>query len=85
MGILYGTSNCILIKPRLTRKLSELEIDSDKDWQGFGITNVKELAASMTKGDILFFDGVKLVKLSPGPIGTMLTAHDFENDLTWSY
>jgi len=85
MGILYGTSNCILIKPRPARKLSELEIDSDKDWLGFGITNVKELAASMTKGDILFFDGVKLVKLSPGPIGTMLTTHGFGSEPTWSY
>lgn len=85
MGILYGISSCILIKPKVAKKLSELEIDADKDWNGFGITNVKELAASMTKGDTLFFDGVKLGKLSPGPIGTMLTTHDLGNDPTWSY
>lgn len=85
MGILYGISNCILIKPRAAKKLSELEIDTDKDWGGFGITNVKELAASMARGDILFFDGARLAKLAPDSIGTMLTTHDFGNDPTWSY
>ncbi|MBA7710539.1 hypothetical protein ES703_119482 [subsurface metagenome] len=55
-------------------KLSELEIDADKDWDGKGINNLKELALSMTKGDILFRQGDVLVKLSPGPIGDELTS-----------
>lgn len=66
-------------------RLSQVEIDTDKDWQAFGITNLKELAASMQKGDVLFMDGTKLARSSPGSIGTIFTTHDFGNDPTWSY
>ena len=76
---------CLLWRPFLSSKLSDVEIDNDKDWAAFGITNLKELASSMTKGDILFFGGAKLEKLSPGSIGSMLTSHDLGNDPTWSY
>lgn len=66
-------------------KLSEMEIDADKVWEAFGITNLKELAAGMSKADMLFFDGVRLVKITPGPIGTILTTNDMGNDPTWEY
>ena len=36
--------------------LSQLKINIDKDWLALGITNVKELAPGMARGDILFFD-----------------------------
>jgi hypothetical protein len=85
MGILFGSSGCLLVRPKTTRKLSELTIDTDKPWESKGITNIKELAEGMNRGDLVFFDGTGLTKITPGPIGTMLTAHDFENDLTWSY
>jgi hypothetical protein len=35
-------------------KLSELEIDADKDWQAKGITNVKAIAEAMEHGDIVY-------------------------------
>ena len=35
-------------------KLSELEIDVDKDWEGRAITNLKAIASSMVRGDIAF-------------------------------
>jgi hypothetical protein len=74
------------ISPSVTgTKLSEYEINADKDWQDFGITNVQQLAAGMAKGDMLFFDGTRLVKITPGPIGSMLTTHDMGNDPYWSY
>ena len=85
MGILCGTSGCLLVRPKAVHKLSELTIDTDKLWGVKGITSVKEVAEGMTKGDMVYFDGTRLVKITPGPIGTMLTAHDFGNDLTWSY
>ena len=72
MGILFGASGCLLTKPGIT-KLSELQIDADKDWQGYGVTNLKELASGMQRGDVVRSDGVKLVKLSPGTIGNELT------------
>jgi hypothetical protein len=85
MGILFGTSGCLLVRPKAVHKLSELTIDTDKLWAAKGISSVKEVAEGMTKGDMVFSDGVRLTKITPGPIGTMLTAHDFGNDLTWSY
>ena len=85
MGILFGTSGCLLIRPKAVHKLSELTIDANKLWGAKGITRVKEIAEGMTKGDLAYFDGMRLAKITPGPIGTMLTAHDFGNDPTWSY
>lgn len=66
-------------------KWSQVDINVDKPWADFGITNLKELAEAMTKGDMLFFGGTRLVKISPGSIGSMLIAHDWGNDLTWGY
>ena len=54
------------------RKLSELEVDADKDWQGFGITNIREVTSLMEKGDMAIGDIV--VKLIPGTIGKPLTS-----------
>ena len=85
MGILCGTSGCLLIRPKTVHKLSELTIDANKPWGAKGITSVKEVATGMAKGDLVFFDGTRLAKITPGPIGTMLTTHDFGNDPTWSY
>jgi len=56
------------------KSLSELIIDGDKDWLGFGITNLKELAAGMAKGDLLVQDGSLLAKASPGDIGDGFTS-----------
>jgi len=35
-------------------KLSQLEIDTDKDWQAKGIANLKAVAQAMAHGDIVF-------------------------------
>ena len=57
-------------------KLSELNIDGDKDWLVFGISNLKELAAGMTVGDMVVRGGAGiLARLSPGTIGYMLTSN----------
>lgn len=66
-------------------KLSKVEIDCNKPWEGFGITSLKELAAGMAKGDMLVFDGTKLAIISPSSIGTQLMTHDFGNLPTWEY
>ena len=62
-------------------KLSELEIDTDKDWQDFGITNIREVSASMEKGDMPIGDII--VKLTPGTIGKPLTSQGPGNLPTW--
>lgn len=53
-------------------KLSQLQIDADKIWLDKGISNIKEIVLAMTKGDIVFHDGTRLVKLSPGVLGSEL-------------
>ena len=55
-------------------KLSQLTIDADKDWQGKGITNLKQLAAAMAKGDIVVRGNSVLQRLQPGSIGNVLTS-----------
>lgn len=81
---LAKAGGCLLEKLGITQ-LSGLIIDADKDWLVFGITDIEEVAAGMTKGDLIFFDGVRLVRLSPGPIGQMLTTQGMGVDPIWSY
>ena len=53
-------------------KLSELTIDADKNWADKGISQLKEIVPGMTAGDIVYHDGTRLVKLSPGVTGSEL-------------
>ena len=64
----------LLIKIKGITKLSELEIDADKDWQAKGITNLKQVAELMSKGDIVVRDTSILVRLPPGPEDYCLTS-----------
>jgi len=63
----------LLTKGGITR-LSELEIDADKDWQARGISNLKELAPGMVKGDLVVRGGSVLQRLTPGNLGNVLTS-----------
>ena len=83
MGLLLPGASCLLAFP--ASKISELEIDVDKDWLVFGITNLKEVTAGMAKGDVPYFNGTIMAGSSPGTIGSVLTSHDFGNDPTWEY
>ena len=74
----------LLIIPKPVATLSALEIDVDKDWQGFGITNLKELVAGMQKGDVLTHDGNKIARLPPEIIGDELTSGGTGHDTTWN-
>ena len=83
MGILYGASGCLLVKAGIT-KLSELEIDADKDWGGYGISNLKELVSGMQKGSILQRgDTGVLENLSPGAISFELTSDGPGSKVDW--
>ena len=75
--------DCLLIKVGVT-KLSELEIDADKDWSGHGITNLKELASAMETGDMLQRgDSGVLERFSPGVIGFELTSNGPGSEIEW--
>lgn len=73
----------LLILPKTVGTLSALEIDVDKDWQGFGITNLKELAAGMQKGDVLVHDGAGITKLTPTNIGDELSSGGTSHATVW--
>jgi hypothetical protein len=73
----------LLILPKNVTTLSELEIDVDMDWQGYGVTNLKELDSNMHKGDVLVHDGNRIVKMSPTNIGDELTSGGAGQHTTW--
>lgn len=55
-------------------KLSQLQIDADKDWAAFGITDLKQLALAMAKGDLVVRGDTVLIRLQPSTIGRVLTS-----------
>jgi len=67
------------------RNLSELIIDADKDWQAEGITEIREVAAGMTQGDMVSRGAAILTLLNPGPTGSMLITQGPGADPVWSY
>ena len=82
MGVL-GRGGCLLASSGVTR-LSELAIDADKDWGGYRISNLKELASGMQRGDILQRgDSGLLEKLSPGMIGFEITSNGPGHEVEW--
>ena len=66
-------------------QLSLLIIDADKDWQAFGIENIREVAAGMTHGDLILSNGAAIVALTPGAIGMILTTQGLGALPIWSH
>ena len=69
--------------------LRELRIDIDKEWvdedgQPRGITELKQIAEAMVKGDIPVRGGLVIVKLVPGPIGHLLTSAGARHIPVWA-
>ncbi|MBA7710538.1 hypothetical protein ES703_119481 [subsurface metagenome] len=78
-----ATRMSLLLKGGIS-KLSELEIDADKDWDGKGISNIKEIAETMAIGHLVQFDGTKLVKLQPGVANLVLTSEGPGKVIVWA-
>ncbi len=53
-------------------RLSELQIDVDKDCGTLGLSNLKEVVTGMSAGDIIFHDGFGIQKISPGAFSSEL-------------
>jgi len=67
-------------------KLSELEIDDDKDWQGKKITNLKAIVDGMEKGDIVY-RGDNILERLPATYGSgfnFLQVVDMQKGLGWA-
>ena len=65
-------------------KLSELIIDADKNWQVKGITNLKEVATAMAKGDFAVRNNTILARFAPGPVGQVLISGGPGNLPAWA-
>lgn len=65
-------------------RISELEIDVDKDWAGKGISNIKAIVDAMDVGDLAVHDGTELVRQPPGPATYVLTSRGAGNALIWA-
>ena len=66
-------------------KLSQITIDADKDWQAKGISNVKEAAAGMAVGDIVFRNSSVIAASTPGVIGSELITMGPNHDPRWGW
>jgi len=65
-------------------RLSETDIDVDKDWQTKGITNIKQVAASMSKGDLVVKDTNILIRIPTGPLDYALTSTGYGKIPVWA-
>jgi hypothetical protein len=74
----------LLILAKGISRLSELEIDTDKDWGQFGIFNLKEVALNMGTGDLAVHDGQCMVRFPPGAINMVLTSQGPGKMPTWA-
>ena len=66
-------------------KISQLDVDTDKDWAAFGLTSVKEVVAGMDIGDSIYFDGNRIQKLIPGVIGSELITMGLNHNPRWGW
>jgi len=66
------------------RRLSELEIDANKDWQGKGITNLARIAAGMGIGHVVQHDGSILQTLAPGSLNYVMTSQGPGHLVVWA-
>lgn len=65
-------------------KLSELEIDADKDWRGRGISNIREVVAGMAAGDMVQHDGARLARFRPGTPDYVATSEGQAKLVVWA-
>jgi hypothetical protein len=66
------------------RKLSELEIDANKDWAGKGIANLAGVATGIQMGHIVQHNGAILETLPPGISTHVLTSEGPGHKITWA-
>lgn len=53
-------------------RISKMEVDVDKDWDGLGIRRVKELADNMIEGELVARSNSVLTKIPTGDPSTIL-------------
>jgi hypothetical protein len=74
----------LLVNSRKITKLSQIQIDVDKDWRGKGISNIKQIAEGMAKGHVIQHSGSILETLAPGPASYVLTSAGPGQRVVWA-
>lgn len=74
----------VLVRAKGITKLSQLQIDVDKDWQGKGMTNVKHIAEGMAKGHIIQHNGQVLETMPPEAANNVLTSAGPGQKVVWA-
>lgn len=72
-----------LLAKGITR-LSELHIDSDKDWRAMGITNLREVTSGMIEGDLVVRDANRLTRIPASHLGHVLTSAGLGHIPAWA-
>lgn len=70
--------------PDIEYKLSQIEIDRDKNWAGKGITNIKEVSDAMLFGDIAMKGITNVRSLEPGFQGYVLVSQGLGRMPQWA-
>lgn len=65
-------------------RLSQLLIDADKDWNTKGITDIKQVVAAMSTGDLIVKGDTILTNLAAGVAGYVLTSTGTFKIPTWA-
>lgn len=74
----------LLIVAKGITKLSQLQIDTDKDWGGKGISNIRQIAEGMVKGHVIQHNGLILETLHPGQANYVLTSAGSGQKVVWA-
>jgi hypothetical protein len=64
--------------------LSQIEIDTNKDWGNKEISNVASITANMMQGDFIYYNGSTLARLPAGSPGHNLQCLGPGNNPRWS-
>ena len=73
----------LLVKAKGINKLSQLQIDCDKDWGGKGITNIRQIADGMGIGSLVQHNGTILENILPGSAHYVLTSDGQGKKVVW--
>lgn len=70
--------------PDKALRISKLEVDADKDFEGMGINNLKGISNTMDIGDVVFRGPTVLRPLPPGMVGYVLVSSGPAHSPYWA-
>ena len=74
----------LLVTAKEITALSQIEIDTDKDWDTREISNIGSIVADMAQGDFVYYNGATLARLPAGSPGHNLQCLGPGKNPRWS-